>query len=345
MKYHSFIFYLLACSALAYENTTLSISAGGGRMSSATYTSVGSLSPLAGGIMQSSSYRHSPGFASAFSLLPPLTITGGMSAGSYTNGARVVITAGDPPPGKVFARWTGDTEYVAHVKQAETTVTIPLRSITLTAEYADYGVQSGSGNWAVFEGVVRRQLINPDGGKDGKTPALERETVRMLVVTDWTLEPPGNAALIVLGNQLHEVWTADARFEFYDSGAPKRDKAGTVTADRNLVAASIRTEVGRAQLLGTGQWAGKWKGLDLSGQKRQVSLIGAGIGDDLYSGETLRYNQRVSDSMNSAEDGEDKALSRYVAERTKQKSVDLSGDLEKIRQGIANASGSEFPLE
>jgi uncharacterized repeat protein (TIGR02543 family) len=64
-----------------------------------------------------------------------LTLNNGFGGGSYTNGARISITASNAPAGKMFSQWTGSTQYVASVTSAVTTVTMPAQNISVTAAY------------------------------------------------------------------------------------------------------------------------------------------------------------------------------------------------------------------
>jgi hypothetical protein len=79
--------------------------------------------------------RHTGNFADIYIDYYALTVVGGGVSGSYTNGARVTITATSPAVGKIFDRWTGATQYVASVASSTTTVTMPAQAITLTATY------------------------------------------------------------------------------------------------------------------------------------------------------------------------------------------------------------------
>jgi hypothetical protein len=61
-----------------------------------------------------------------------LTVNGGDGSGSYTNGAKVTITA-TPVVGKAFLKWLGATQYVAGVTSSRAVVTMPTNAISLTA--------------------------------------------------------------------------------------------------------------------------------------------------------------------------------------------------------------------
>ncbi|MEI8205668.1 MAG: LamG-like jellyroll fold domain-containing protein [Kiritimatiellales bacterium] len=77
-----------------------------------------------------------------------LTVNSGNGSGSYIDGALVEIYADSPIEGQVFDKWTGDTQGVASVTSANTTVTMPAQAINLTATYTDitYALTVTSGN-------------------------------------------------------------------------------------------------------------------------------------------------------------------------------------------------------
>jgi hypothetical protein len=79
-----------------------------------------------------------------------LTVNSGSGDGQYTVTTVVPISADTAPLGKEFDRWTGDTDTIANVSSANTTVTIAVSDITLTATYKDVyytlTVNSGSGD-------------------------------------------------------------------------------------------------------------------------------------------------------------------------------------------------------
>ncbi|MDD3005989.1 MAG: right-handed parallel beta-helix repeat-containing protein [Candidatus Pacebacteria bacterium] len=65
-----------------------------------------------------------------------LTIYNGSGSGWYAAGTKVTIAANAPAVRQVFYRWTGSTSYVARITSATTTVTMPSKSISLTATYS-----------------------------------------------------------------------------------------------------------------------------------------------------------------------------------------------------------------
>jgi uncharacterized repeat protein (TIGR02543 family) len=98
-----------------------------------------------------------------------LTVTSGSGDGSYRSGEVVGITADAPGQDQVFEKWTGDTQYVANVNSASTTVTMPAAAISVTATYITsytLTVTSGSGDGSYHAGqVVNITADAPAAGK------------------------------------------------------------------------------------------------------------------------------------------------------------------------------------
>lgn len=68
--------FLYAMTGHAYQNTTLNLSAAGGRMQSARFTTIGTLSPVGGSTTFSSTYCNHSGFAAGFILQPETAFSG-----------------------------------------------------------------------------------------------------------------------------------------------------------------------------------------------------------------------------------------------------------------------------
>jgi len=66
-----------------------------------------------------------------------LSVNGGAGSGSFSEESKQVINAQKPPTGKVFDKWTGDTEAMGNVTAANTDVSMPQKNITVTATYKD----------------------------------------------------------------------------------------------------------------------------------------------------------------------------------------------------------------
>jgi hypothetical protein len=74
-------------------------------------------------------------YKDATATLYALNVTNGTGDGNYASGTLVTITANTPPSGQSFDKWTGDTSYLVSATAATTTLTMPSKSITLTAAY------------------------------------------------------------------------------------------------------------------------------------------------------------------------------------------------------------------
>ncbi len=66
-----------------------------------------------------------------------LTVNSGTGDGSYEEDTVVNIVADTPSAGDIFDVWTGDTTNVANVNNADTDITMPPASTTVTATYKD----------------------------------------------------------------------------------------------------------------------------------------------------------------------------------------------------------------
>jgi len=88
-----------------------------------------------------------------------LTVNSGTGDGSYQQGQIVDITADGAPSGCVFDEWTGDTDEIASVTSASTTVTMPASNTEVTATYQaatlyTLTVNSGTGDGSYQQGYV-----------------------------------------------------------------------------------------------------------------------------------------------------------------------------------------------
>jgi len=97
-----------------------------------------------------------------------LTVNNGTGSGSYGQGAYVTIEANPTIATKIFDKWTGDTAYIVDVNSAKTRVTMPNKSITVTATYKDspvityvLTVNSGTGSGSYVQGKKVTIEANP----------------------------------------------------------------------------------------------------------------------------------------------------------------------------------------
>lgn len=69
-----------------------------------------------------------------------LTVVNGTGGGTYAAGTAVIISANNPPTGKVFYNWTMSTTMnIVSSRSAATTITMPESNATVTANYIDSG--------------------------------------------------------------------------------------------------------------------------------------------------------------------------------------------------------------
>jgi hypothetical protein len=66
-----------------------------------------------------------------------LKVNKGRGSGRHGAGDFVKVTADEPPAGKMFALWSGDTEILTNPSVPTTTATMPSIDVTITATYTD----------------------------------------------------------------------------------------------------------------------------------------------------------------------------------------------------------------
>jgi len=94
---------------------------------SSIYSSVATVTMPAKAITLTATYKTAPKYY--------LTVNYGSGDGSYFPGATVTIKASNPPTGKVFDKWIGDTAYVTNIYSATTSFTMPAKAASVTATY------------------------------------------------------------------------------------------------------------------------------------------------------------------------------------------------------------------
>lgn len=127
-----------------------------------------------------------------------LAVAKGTGDGSYTNGAVVLITAEDAPSLYEFDRWTGDTNTVANIFSASTTLQMPNTNTFVTATYKPslYTLNvingSGSGVYAYQSSIEMR--ANEVSGKrfhrwtgDVDAVADVNSATTTVIISDMTL--------------------------------------------------------------------------------------------------------------------------------------------------------------
>lgn len=92
-----------------------------------------------------------------------LTVNSGTGDGSYEEGAAVTVKAATAPAGKEFSSWSGDVTYLADKSAATTTLTMPGKNVTITANYTTVAAETfaltvnegtGDGNFEAGEVIT-----------------------------------------------------------------------------------------------------------------------------------------------------------------------------------------------
>lgn len=98
-----------------------------------------------------------------------VTVIGGSGSGTYAQGTTVQIIANTPAAGKVFSKWTTDSQGVtlASVSTTPTTFVMPANNVTITAEYTD-GTATPAAN-SVNGTATANNNTNNTGTQDGNT--------------------------------------------------------------------------------------------------------------------------------------------------------------------------------
>jgi uncharacterized repeat protein (TIGR02543 family) len=132
-----------------------------------------------------------------------LTVSNGTGSDVYASGTSVNITAIAPTAGKVFDKWTGDTDYISDANAAATTVTIPSKEIVLTATYKDAGteytltVSNGTGSASYVSGTeVNITAIAPTAGKVFDKWTGDTNFISNVTAPTTTVKMPSNDVAI-----------------------------------------------------------------------------------------------------------------------------------------------------
>jgi len=128
-----------------------------------------------------------------------LTVNGGSGGGSYTAATVVPISAATAPSGQVFTGWTGATATLSDATAANTTVTMPAGSVSVTATYGPAPVPlTAYQQWKLtyFGNTTVADTAIPD--KDG-VPVLLKYATAMI---PGSPSPAGPAMLNSVNNTL-----------------------------------------------------------------------------------------------------------------------------------------------
>lgn len=69
-----------------------------------------------------------------------LIVNNGTGGGQYAAGTQVTVTANDPPNGKEFDLWEGDSDLLTDKQRSQTTLIMPSGDVILTAVYRDIDI-------------------------------------------------------------------------------------------------------------------------------------------------------------------------------------------------------------
>ncbi|MGK7395514.1 MAG: InlB B-repeat-containing protein [Candidatus Cyclobacteriaceae bacterium M3_2C_046] len=130
-----------------------------------------------------------------------LTVNSGTGSGTYQEDEVINVQANEAPDGQVFEAWTGDTDIVADVNAASTSVTIPDRDVTITATYTSetftLTVENGTGSGDYEEGAtVNIEANAAETGKKFKAWTGDVDAVDDVTAAATTLTMPGQATTV-----------------------------------------------------------------------------------------------------------------------------------------------------
>ena len=117
-----------------------------------------------------------------------LTVNSGSGSGTYPPGTVVNIDADPAPSGQTFDQWIGDTDAVANVYDASTTVTMPAGDAEVTATYGE-GVctpPNGDLDSSGFTGQGDLDIVLDQWGHGNPSPPNDP-------ITDPRADPSGDS--------------------------------------------------------------------------------------------------------------------------------------------------------
>jgi len=117
-----------------------------------------------------------------------LTVVNGTGTGAYTENHTISITP-NIPSGKIFDKWSGDTQYVADANSASTTVTMPAKNITVTANFKDAPPNTYSISGTISGDIKSGVSVAVDATHSATTDASGNYTISGLVDGAYTVTP------------------------------------------------------------------------------------------------------------------------------------------------------------
>jgi hypothetical protein len=126
-----------------------------------------------------------------------LTVDSGSGDGTYTSQTVVEIHADSAPSGMAFYKWTGETDEVYDIHEADTTITMPADDVTVTAFYTAVwsdtvhfheGGGEGYTNLAVDDTVIQAGNDNTSG--DSASLTVSATNFGLVAIADLLTELP-----------------------------------------------------------------------------------------------------------------------------------------------------------
>ncbi len=163
-----------------------------------------------------------------FAYLPPdysLSVNYGSGDGSYAAGTTIVISADVPIAGKIFDKWTGDTQCLTNIGSASTIVTMPSANIAVTATYKDlpantYSVMFIAGPGGTVNGTNPQAIVS--GGSSAAVRAVPLSGYKFMNWTGTLGFNSGSNPLVVENIKSSMNFTAnftsDIRWDFNSDG-------------------------------------------------------------------------------------------------------------------------------
>jgi hypothetical protein len=139
-----------------------------------------------------------------------LTVNNGTGGGAYAKDTVVNISA-TVPQGKVFLKWTGDTQYIADTTSADTTVTMPNQDITVTAEFEESTTDKFSISGTISGDITSGITVYADSTHSAVTDANGNFTITDLNNGNYLITPAADGYVFSPENQNITISDSDVQ--------------------------------------------------------------------------------------------------------------------------------------
>ena len=109
----------------------------------------------------------------AASVTYKLTVSDGTGTGDYVPGTMIIVSA-RAPAGASFVSWTGDVEILANRFLSNTTATVPLQAVAITATYVQRAVAATINAPLDHLGTIVETLIREKARSDSRLRYLSQ---------------------------------------------------------------------------------------------------------------------------------------------------------------------------